>query len=185
MSACPLKVRICHAEPIVNAGLTALLGSCRQLAVIADEPDVIITDYDDGLKRARLGKHKVMIVTTRARDWNVRSALSSGVAAYLPQHCAAAELGEALAALGAGQCYYQKPLLARLADTLRWLDFTPREAQVLDLMAEGCCNKLIARQLDIEVGTVKTHIKSLFAKLGATHRTQAVVMAIQRGIVCQ
>ncbi len=60
---------------------------------------------------------------------------------------------------------------------------TPRETQVLQLMALGHCNKMIARDLGIGVGTVKTHAKGLFSKLGASARTQAVVMAARRGLV--
>jgi DNA-binding NarL/FixJ family response regulator len=180
-----LKVRICHAEPIVNAGLTVLLASYRDLAVTAENPDVVITDYHDGLARAQLGGVKILIITTRERDWDVRAALSAGVAAYLPQHCAAMELSDALAALSMGRRHYDKQLLARAEISQRWQNFTRRESEVLDLLAEGCCNKQIARRLDIGVGTVKTHIKSLFNKLGASHRTHAVILATQRGIVCQ
>jgi DNA-binding NarL/FixJ family response regulator len=185
LQACPLKVRICHAEPIINAGLAALLASYRHLAVIAENPYLVITDYHDGLARAQLGDEKVMIITAREREWDVRAALSAGVAAYLPQHCAAMELGDALQALSLGRSYYNKQLLVPAVDSLRLVDFTPRESEVLDLLAQGCCNKQIARKLDIAVGTVKSHIKSLYNKLGASHRTHAVVLATQRGIVCQ
>jgi len=60
---------------------------------------------------------------------------------------------------------------------------TPRESDVLRLLAAGYCNKRIARQLGVEVVTVKTHLNKLMAKLGATARTQAVILAAQRGLV--
>ena len=60
---------------------------------------------------------------------------------------------------------------------------TGRETDVLQLLAQGCCNKSIARKLGIGVGTVKTHVKGVMSKLDATARTHAVVVATQRGLI--
>jgi DNA-binding NarL/FixJ family response regulator len=70
-----------------------------------------------------------------------------------------------------------------MADSLTREALTAREAEVLDLLACGQCNKSIARQLDIAVGTVKAHVKAIMAKLDASSRTQAVSVAAQRGLV--
>lgn len=184
-SSVPLRVSICHAEPIIQAGLAALLADCPDIQFDAASAEVVITDYEDGLARARHGSTPVMIVTQRAREWNVRTALAAGVAAYLPQQCAAPDLLDALQTLRAGRAYLHAALLPHVAESIIASGFTRRENEVLGLLAQGCSNKQIARQLEIELGTVKTHIKSLFAKLGATARTHAVVLATRRGIVCQ
>ncbi|WP_229205320.1 MULTISPECIES: response regulator transcription factor [unclassified Duganella] len=113
----------------------------------------------------------------------MRTALSAGAHGYLPQQCNASELMTALRTLGAGERYFSRDLLARAADNRLQDGFTQRENDVLKLLAQGQSNKPIARDLDIGVGTVKSHIKSLFNKLGASARTQAVVLATQRGIV--
>jgi two-component system NarL family response regulator len=70
-----------------------------------------------------------------------------------------------------------------MADSFTRIGLTSRETDVLQLLAQGCCNKSIARELGIGVGTVKTHVKGLFDKLGATARTHAVVLATRRGLV--
>jgi DNA-binding NarL/FixJ family response regulator len=124
-----------------------------------------------------------MIVSQREREWDIRKALSAGVHAYLPQHAEAVELLAAVRALGQGQRYFSQQLLARATENFYCGGFTGRENDVLKLLALGCSNKQIARGLDIGVGTVKTHVKSLFSKLGAKDRTHAVVLATRRGIV--
>lgn len=188
----PLKVSICHTEAIINAGLAALLADCPDIELSTEVPasgawvDIVVTDYADAIERLRDGsafRERVMIVTQREREWDVRTAMSAGVHGYLSQHCQAFELLAALRALGTGQRYFDKELLARANANFVHGDFTSRESQVLKLLALGWSNKQIARSLDIGVGTVKTHVKSLFNKLGASARTQAVVLATRRGIV--
>lgn len=188
----PVCVSICHADPIVHAGLTALLAPCPQLRLASGEADleqaprVVLTDYDDALaRRARamtLGE-RVLIVSHREREWDVRTALQAGVHGYLAQRCDVVELTEALTALGQGQRYFSRELLAPVMRNLNGSSLTQRESEVLALLATGVSNKRIALTLDISVGTVKTHVKSLFIKLGATARTHAVVLAGQRGLV--
>lgn len=192
LPARPLKVSICHSEPIINAGLTALLAAQPNIELYPGRPghaswaDVVVTDYSDGLARMQgfpECRERVMIVTRREREWDVRTAMAAGIHGYLTQHCSSHELLAALHALRDGQRYFNKELQARATGHALHCSFTPRENQVLELLALGSSNKQIARQLEIGVGTVKSHIKSLFGKLGATTRTNAVVRATQRGIV--
>lgn len=184
--ASAISVRVCHGEPIVNAGLAALLASCPQVRLAADGAGVVVTDYADALARLEqgLGKaERVMIVSQREREWDIRTPISAGVHGYLPQRCAAGELLTAVLALGRGECYFNPELLERAMQHMTSDSLTSRESEVLALLAKGYCNKRIATKLDIGVGTVKTHVKSLFNKLGATARTHAVVLATQRGMV--
>lgn len=181
-----ISVHVCHGESIVNAGLTALLASCPHVRLTAYGADVIVTDYADAMARLQhVTQHsaRLMIVSQREREWDIRTALSAGVHGYLPQRCAADELLTAVRMLGRGQRYFNEELLERAMQHIGSDSLTMRESQVLALLAKGCCNKRIAVQLDIGVGTVKTHVKSLLNKLGATARTHAVVLATQRGMV--
>jgi two-component system NarL family response regulator len=187
-----LTVRVCHAEGILSAGLAALLASCPGIRLAGDPDaqarlaDIVVTDYADALARlhrSREGGEKVMIVTQREREWDVRTAMQAGVHGYLPQRCGADELLTAVRALGIGQRYFNQELLARATQNVSRETLTSRESEVLQLLAQGRCNKLIARDLEIGVGTVKTHVKAVFEKLGATARTHAVVLATQRGLV--
>jgi two-component system NarL family response regulator len=79
--------------------------------------------------------------------------------------------------------YLSAELSRCVADSFTRIGLTSRETDVLQLLAQGQCNKSIARELGIGVGTVKTHVKGLFDKLGATARTHAVVLATRRGLV--
>ncbi|RZT08014.1 two component transcriptional regulator, LuxR family [Duganella sp. CF402] len=183
----PILVHVCHGESILKAGLIALLAACPQVRLVAPVgADVIVTDYADALARLKHATHRgarLMVISQREREWDIRTAISAGVHGYLPQRCAADELLMAVQMLGRSQRYFNPELLERATQHVASNNLTSRESQVLALLAQGCCNKRIAIELDIGVGTVKTHVKSLFNKLGATARTHAVVLATQRGMV--
>lgn len=187
-----MYVRIDHAETIARAGLTALLAQCPYAVVVDEAPEchagfvVVVTDYADGMARlpqAMLRRELIMIVSRRDRECDVRAAMAAGAHGYLMQCCEAAELQAALQALAQGLAYFNKELLARVRQQLPGSHLTMRESQVLELLATGCSNKRIALTLDISDSTVKTHLKSMFRKLGARARTQAVVLATQQGLV--
>lgn len=191
-AALRVSVRVRHAEAIINAGLVALLAGSPQVRAAEAPGDdvvpipVVITDYADAMARLSLVPatgERVMIISQREREWDVRNAMAAGVHGYLPQRCEVAELQTALEALSQGKRYFNQELLALATQNLPGGGLTLRENQVLELLALGCCNKRIAIKLDIGVGTVKSHVKSLFNKLGATARTHAVVLATQRGMV--
>jgi NarL family two-component system response regulator YdfI len=119
----------------------------------------------------------------------IRSALRSGIRGAIPLDATAEEIEGAVHAVHAGLVVTTpaslaellpdaQPLAEELADPL-----SDRELEVLDLLAEGLSNKLIAHRLSISEHTVKTHVASIFAKLGASSRTEAVSQAIRRGLV--
>lgn len=193
-TAC-LRVRVAHDDPIVQAGLAALLQGCPGMAVevagahgTLGAPDVLVTGYRQGLACARAAPQdgataRVLIVSRHEREWDIHTAMTAGVQGYLPQSASAEQLSTAVRALGRGLRYISPELSGRVADGFSRVGLTNRESDVLQLLAQGCCNKSIARELGIGVGTVKTHIKAVFDKLGATARTQAVVLATRRGLV--
>lgn len=187
-----VSVRIAHADPIVSAGLAALLGAHSDMEITAGEQaDVIIFDHRGALeymRRCANAQHgeaqpRVLIVTQMEREWEVRTAMMAGVHGYLLQNADSDQLLTAVRQLSRGMRYLSAELSRCVADSFTRIGLTSRETDVLQLLAQGQCNKSIARELGIGVGTVKTHVKGLFDKLGATARTHAVVLATRRGLV--
>jgi two-component system NarL family response regulator len=203
-AAAPLKRRvnvvIAHADAIVSAGLASLLEGHADLYVTIATggtaasdagADVIICDHRSAMAYTRrwAGGHRrpalpqVLIVTQLDREWDVHSAMMAGVHGYLLQNAGARQLLAAVRTLSRGMHYLSAELRHCMAASTTRTGLTSRETDVLQLLAQGMCNKAIARELDIGVGTVKTHVKGLFEKLGATARTHAVVLAMERGLV--
>jgi two-component system NarL family response regulator len=193
-----VHVQISHADAIVRAGLAALLGAQSDMYVTTSADtaghtgaDVIILDHRSGLEHMRLAaaahhgdaQPRVLIVTQLEREWEVRTAMMAGVHGYLLQNADSEQLLTAVRTLSRGTRYLSAELSRCVADSFTRIGLTSRETDVLQLLAQGQCNKSIARELGIGVGTVKTHVKGLFDKLGATARTHAVVLATRRGLV--
>jgi two-component system, NarL family, response regulator YdfI len=131
----------------------------------------------------------VVLMLDLAESAVVRSALRSGIRGVIPFDATPEEIEGAVHAVHAGLVVTmpaslaeflpeQQPVADELAEPL-----SDRELEVLDLLAEGLSNKLIAHRLNISEHTVKTHVASIFAKLGASSRTEAVSQAIRRGLV--
>jgi DNA-binding NarL/FixJ family response regulator len=182
-------VRILHVDSVLAAGLHALLEYPELWQVVRGDAtrldaNLVVTDHATGLALAR-ARHAVpvLIVSSLEREWEVREALNSGVRGYLPQSCTSEELKCAVQQMLEGREYLSSALRDRFIASMARASLTARETDVLQLLAEGSCNKIIARELGIGLGTVKTHVKSVMAKLGATARTHAVVLAAQRGLV--
>ncbi|OEZ57966.1 response regulator transcription factor [Duganella sp. HH105] len=196
-----VRVLIAHSDAIVNAGLAALLGAEGDMQLAQGEAmalpqpvqaDVIVLDHKGALEYMRrcanAPQHagtqaRVLIVTQMEREWEVRTAMMAGVHGYLLQNCTPDQVPAAVRSLSRGIRYLSADLSRCVADSFTRIGLTSRETDVLQLLAQGQCNKSIARELGIGVGTVKTHVKGLFDKLGATARTHAVVLATRRGLV--
>ena len=114
---------------------------------------------------------------------DIRQALEAGVHGYLHRGCPLHESIEAVTALVRGLRYLGRSVAQRVADRMLRASLTSREIDVLQLVVAGESNKAIARQLRIQVGTVKTHMHGVLAKLSATSRTQAAAIAVNQGIV--
>lgn len=197
MPTIPSAVHIIHTDPVMTAGLHAILADRQEWRVSThpSQPEarqvarMLVADYDTGLALARRPEHaglrrpSVLIVTQLDKEWEVRLAMDAGVHGYVLQSCSQDELLEAVASLVQGQRYLSESVTRSVADSLSRETLTGRETDVLQLLAEGCCNKSIARRLGIGVGTVKTHVKGVMSKLDATARTHAVVVATQRGLI--
>ncbi len=186
-------VAVAHAHPIATAGIAASLhGSGWHVTTRAEDPgcaavaDVVVADYDTGLALARSapGRHRgILVVTRRATEADVLRACEAGVAGYLLEDAGADELRLAVRHVMNGARYYSAAAAAHLEAGRCRERLTDRETDVLRLLAAGRCDKQIARDLGIGVGTVKWHVHNLMGKLGTTARLQAVVVAARRGIV--
>ena len=201
----PTRVLVLHAEAIVGFGLSAALsghagfdvrlgtlpGDATASASASADADVVVCDYDTGLRLARAARQpglqrrgaRLMVMTAQDREQAVRLALEGGVHGYLLQGCPVDEFVTGVRAVARGQRFLSLAVAQRMADSMSREALTGRESEVLDLLACGQCNKSIARELQIAVGTVKAHVKAIMAKLEASSRTQAVSVAAQRGLV--
>ncbi len=203
-----IRILVVHDDPIAEAGISA--GFARYVDLDVTQPtesptsmsftapltwlrqgvvDVVVASHELGASlaiRARqqgIATPKIVIVGGVDREWAIRRAVESGVRGYLLVGCAFDELVGCVRAVHRGTRYLTPQAAMRLAESVSVESLTPREEAVLSLVTEGLCNKAIARQLDIAVGTVKSHLKSAFEKLQVSSRTQAVAAAERRGLL--
>lgn len=159
-------------------------------------PDVVLMDLMmpvlDGIAatrevRSRWPAIEVVALTSFAEEDMVRGALEAGAAGYLLKDADADQVAQAIRAAVAGQMHLD-PVVARLlADSLRAPhrpagSLTPREREVLTLVAEGASNRQIARTLVVSERTARTHVSAILAKLGLVSRTQAALWAVREGL---
>lgn len=197
----PIKTLVCFDNPVLQAGLMAILGRHGDLDCmagsgptplhnVAAHPDVIVADYACALacaaavaRRARPDMPtQVLIVTQSDRECDIRTALAGGVQGYLLMDEAHEHLAAAVRAVRPGARILSPRAASRLAENVAQDPLTRREEAVLGLVIEGLCNKSIGSRLGITSGTVKSHLRSAFSKLGAESRTQAVAIAHRRGL---
>jgi len=198
LNAQKLRVLVCHPEPLLAIGLAAALRQGSEFDVQTSDSqapsgagschDIIVTDYQGGLamvKRKSSSKQppRALVVTAHDREQEIRTALEAGVHGYLLLGCPLNELVVGARALGRGMRYVSSAAAQRMADSLTREALTTREADVLQLLARGHSNKSIARDLEIAVGTVKSHLRAIMNKLDTSSRTEAVSVAMQRGLV--
>jgi DNA-binding NarL/FixJ family response regulator len=141
-----------------------------------------IMEFVDSLAR-RAPRAMPLLMTNAGQPHALREALKNGVFGFVSLSADIAEIREALESVAAGRRYIPPSLVPRLAESLLLEDLTNREMQVLGLLSRGCCNKTIARDLDVAVGTVKTHVRAIMYKLGSRSRTAVVLEANRRGLI--
>jgi NarL family two-component system response regulator LiaR len=162
-------------------------------------PDVILMDLVmpglDGVGamralRTSLPDARVIVLTSFADDDRLLPAIQAGAAGYLLKDAQPSEVARAVRAAHAGEALIDPAVAARLVDAIAQApgeapreQLTPRERQVLELIAQGRPNKLIARELEISEKTVKAHVSRVLEKLGVSDRTQAALYAVRQGIV--
>ncbi len=136
-----------------------------------------------GQVRALDPKARILILTTYDGDEDIYRGMRAGAKAYLLKDAPREQLLDCIRAVHAGNTYVPPGVAAKLAAQVSGERLTGRELEILALMAAGDSNKIIARKLDITEGTVKTHVKSVLFKLGASSRTEAAAVAARRGLI--
>jgi DNA-binding NarL/FixJ family response regulator len=133
--------------------------------------------------RSEFPDARIIVLTTYTGDAQILRALKAGARAYLLKGDVHLELLEMIRAVHAGQKRIPPQIAAELAEHAGDDSLSPREIDVLRLIATGNSNKLIANQLSISEATAKTHVASILSKLGANDRAHAVTIAMKRGII--
>ena len=133
--------------------------------------------------RAEFPGARIIVLTTYAGDAQAASALRAGAAGYLLKNMVRKELIETIRTVHAGKRRVPAEIATGIAEHVADDALSDREIEVLRHVAAGKSNKLIAAELDISEGTVKTHMKSILPKLDASDRTHAVMIALKRGIL--
>ncbi|HEY1482727.1 MAG TPA: response regulator transcription factor [Candidatus Acidoferrum sp.] len=193
-------------HPLLREGIAAVINSQLDMQVIADassaqdalqqfrkhRPDVTLMDLrlpdKSGIDtmiaiRTEFPEARVIILTTFEGDVEIQRALEAGARAYLLKSMPPKELLEVIRQVHAGKKRVPPQLAAQLAEHMSDEALTTREIEVLSQIAEGNRNRDIGEKLFITEETVKVHIKHIMEKLGASDRTQAVAIAIRRGII--
>jgi DNA-binding NarL/FixJ family response regulator len=133
--------------------------------------------------RAEAPHARIVVLTTYTGDVQAAAALKAGAAGYLLKNLLRKELLETIRAVHSGKRRVPPEVAAEIAEHVADDALTERELEVLRRVAAGKSNKVIAAELDISEGTVKTHMRSILPKLEASDRTHAVMIALKRGIL--
>ena len=126
---------------------------------------------------------RIIVLSTYAGDVQAAAALRAGASGYLLKNLVRTELLDTIRAIHAGKRRVPPEIATEIAEHVADDSLTERETEILKCVAAGKSNKLIAAELNISDGTVKTHMKSILPKLNASDRTHAVTIALKRGIL--
>ncbi|WP_259461524.1 response regulator transcription factor [Paraburkholderia fungorum] len=188
------------ATPALGLAGSAADGETLAHSLTGSLPDVIVIDLEQetgealrsGFDADQAPPALVLLTDEADSDW-IDETLPGNVMAILPRDATPGEIVAAIEAVAAGLCVLSPETLARLlngrkpsrsmASPVHVETLTTREIEVLTMLAEGLGNKEIARQLAISENTVKFHLSSIFGKLGATSRTEAVMLGMRHGFI--
>ena len=193
-------------HPLLREGIAAIIGSQPDMLLAAQattgseaiqqfrqhQPDVTLMDLRlpdisgiDALIaiRSEYPEACIVMLTTFEGDVEIQRALAAGARGYILKNMPARELVEAIRQVHAGRKTVPPEVTAHLVEHMGEESLTPREIEVLQRIAGGNRNRDIAEKLFISEETVKVHIKHIMEKLGASDRTQAVAIAVRRGII--
>jgi two-component system, NarL family, response regulator len=185
-------VAVLRAEPDFHVVATYSNGAEALSAALSDKPDVALVDLRlpvmDGVSvlvalKTKLPKLRVLMLSSQDGDEAVARALRAGASGYILKRQPIRELVDAVRLSLSGKVPLSPDLSARLVNHLDGHALTSREIDILKQIANGLSNKRIGDELGISHNTVKNHIVSLMEKLSAQDRTQAVTIALQRGII--
>jgi DNA-binding NarL/FixJ family response regulator len=201
-----IRILTVDDHALLRKGIAALIRAEQDMELVAEAangqeaisefkkhlPDVTLMDLQmpgmSGIEciiaiRGDFPRARIIVLTTYPGDVQVVRALKAGARAYLLKTQVSKELPEAIRAVHAGQKRIPPEIAAELAEHAAEDDLSPREIEVLRLIASGNANKEVASKLLIAEETVKSHVTKILAKLHASDRTHAVTTALKRGII--
>ena len=201
-----IRVLIVDDHSIVRQGLTTIINRDPEMTVIAQaedgqqaialfreyQPDVTLMDLRmpqmAGVEAitaicAEFIAARIVVLTTYDGDEDIYRGLQAGAKGYLLKDAKPNELLSAIRTIHRGQQYIPPEVGAKLVQRMSNPELSERELDVLRLMAQGMSNLEISTTLSIGESTVKSHVNRIFSKLGVSDRTQAVIIAVKRGIV--
>jgi DNA-binding NarL/FixJ family response regulator len=183
---------ISEIEPDIKIVAQVEDGEAAVEAFRQHRPDVVIMDLRlpgmDGVQtiqalRKEFGPVPVLVLSSHRTDADIARVIQAEAAGYLLKDMPLPRLVEAIRAVHSGQNFFPPEIASRLPEQLRQPKLTPRELEVLRMIANGRSNKEIGDAFGIVEGTVKVHVTNLLEKLHAADRTQAVTIAVKRGLI--
>ncbi len=203
-----IRVLVADDHPIVRGGIVALLDAATDIEVVGQasngtdavtialelEPDIVLMDLRmpglDGDEataqiRARTTGIRVIILTTYESDASILTAIEAGASGYLLKAAPQEEILEGIRSVARGDVALAPSIAAMLVNRVAKpaVSLTPRETEVLALVAQGASNPDIARALFLGEATVKSHLLHVFEKLDVKDRTRAVTKAMELGLL--
>ena len=191
---------------VVREGLKSLIGRAAGLLVTGEasngeeaarvfretRPDVALVDLRmpvcDGVEAIRrilaeFPEARILVLSSHDGDEDIHNALDAGAKGYLLKHSSGDQILPAIQALMEGRQWLSPEAARRLSERNRCETLTPREKELVVLLAQGEANKQIASILGLSEETVKTHVRNILGKLQVRDRTEAVTVALRRGII--
>jgi DNA-binding NarL/FixJ family response regulator len=201
-----LRVMCVDDHPLVRKGVAAILANEPDMELVAEasdgqeavekyrqlHPDVVLMDLRmpnmDGTEATRAIRSEdpealIIALTSYDGDQDIYRALEAGVRGYILKEMVHSEVVKAIRTVQSGKRLMPPEVAERLSEYFPQVALTPREVEVLSLVARGMANKEIAHKLGTANGTIKMHVQNILEKLGASDRTHAVTIAIERGIL--
>lgn len=201
-----IRVMVVDDHPVTRLGVTAMINAQLDMSVVAQagtgqeatklfwrhKPDVTLMDLRlpgmSGVEairtiRSQDSHARFVVLTTYEGDEDIHQAMEAGASGYLVKGLPQEMLVAAVRRVHGGGRYFPPPVSRALAARTHDSSLSPRERQVLELVAKGRSNREIASALGITEATVKCHVSVILSRLNAADRTQAVMTALQRGLI--
>ena len=201
-----IHVLVADDHTVVRDGLVAIIRQEKDMDVVAEtgdgrqavelwkkhKPDVTLMDLRmpelDGVNaiyeiRAADPNARIIVLTTFDGDEDIYRGMRAGAKSYLLKDVRREELFQCIREVHAGKTFVPPAIAVKLAERLPTEELTPRELEVLQLLAQGKPNKLIGSSMFISEVTVKSHVQSVFRKLNVLSRTEAIAVANRRGLL--